>query len=288
MIYINDLPNCVSSPIHLFADDCVVFHEIKNGADVTTLQADLGNIATWCDNWRMELNISKCKAMGITRTSTLTPMYFVKGIPLEPVASYKYLGVHITNNLKWDMHIDHITANAIRTLGFIRRNFSQVPSSIKLLLYKTLIWSKLEYAASIWDPDPAFLIHKLEMVQNNSTRFILCNYTRAASISSMKSTLNLQTLALRKNFSRLCLFHKIYHHPLLKTEFIHAPAYVSERLDHAHKVAVPSCHSRFYAASFLPRTSTDSNRLPASTAVIDNVDKFRSAITSEIETPRGV
>lgn len=106
LIYINDLLNCVSSPIHLFADDCVVFREIKNGADVNTLQADPDNIATWCDNWRMELNISKCKAMRITRTSTVTPMYFVKGIPLEPVASYKYLGVHITNNLKWDMHIE--------------------------------------------------------------------------------------------------------------------------------------------------------------------------------------
>lgn len=44
LIYINDLPNCVSSHIRLFADDCVLYRNISSNADRELLQFDLGNI----------------------------------------------------------------------------------------------------------------------------------------------------------------------------------------------------------------------------------------------------
>lgn len=90
----------------------------KSGADVTSLQADQENITNWCDNWRMKLNIAKCKAMRVTRSSTLTHMYSLKGIPLQPVTLYKYLGVNVTNNLKWDMPIEHTTVHVRGKLVF--------------------------------------------------------------------------------------------------------------------------------------------------------------------------
>lgn len=185
LIYINDLPQRVTSNIYLFADDYVVVREITNAQDLTTLQTDLNAISDWCNDSLMTLNNNKCKVLRVSRTASNPPAYQLNNTILESVTSYRYLGVHITSDLTWSLHINHIVNNANRTLGYLRRNFSSAPASLKLLLYKTLIRSKLEYASAVWDPSTAKLIDSLELVQNNSTRFILHNYNRTASISSM-------------------------------------------------------------------------------------------------------
>lgn len=165
-------------------------------------------------------------------------------------------------------------------LGYIRRNFSKAPSSLKLLLYKTLIRPKLGYAAFIWDTHHENLIYSLEMVQNNSVRFILSNYNRTASISSMKSSLNLPSLASRRKAFRICLFHKMFHHPHLRSELIPPPRHLSSRLDHAYKLGVPFCRTNAFFQSFIPRTAAEWNHLPALTATIKDYQLFKNAFAN--------
>lgn len=257
----------------------VIFRELTSDADVTALQTDLTAVSTWCQKWLMKLNVNKCKVMRVSRTTNPPPTYYLNNLALDTVSSYKYLGLHITRNLNWAIRTEHIIAKANRMLGYLRRNFAKAPSSLKLTLYKTLIRPKLEYAASVWDPVYANLIHSVEMVQNNSVRFILSNYNRTASISAMKSSLNLPSLASRRQILRLCLFHKIYHHPQLHKELISLPDYISPRLDHRHKVGVPLCRTNGCYTSFLPRTSIEWNHLPASIATIRDHELFKNAIS---------
>lgn len=48
LIYVNDLPNNISSQICLFADDCVIYRKVSNDTDTLSIQADLNNISQWC------------------------------------------------------------------------------------------------------------------------------------------------------------------------------------------------------------------------------------------------
>ena len=41
LLRINDLPSVVSSKVRLFADDCLIYRNIKNKQDQVTLQKDL-------------------------------------------------------------------------------------------------------------------------------------------------------------------------------------------------------------------------------------------------------
>lgn len=280
LIYINDLPSQVTSTIHLFADDCVIFREITADCDTNRLQSDLDIISNWCSLWLMELNVNKCKAMHVSRTSNVSQVYYLNNLPLEQVTSYKYLGIHITYNLTWATHINNIVNNANRALGYLRRNFFKAPHSLKLLLYKTLIRPKLEYATSVWDPNNLNLINALELVQNNAARFILSNYNRTASVTAMKTNLSLPSLAARRKVSRLSLFHKIFHHTTLHDVFIHIPHYVSRRIDHSYKVHVPSCSTNTFSQSFVPRTSLEWNHLPANIVSISDNSLFRDALTN--------
>ena len=53
--------------------------------------------------------------------------YTLEGAVLENVDNIKYIGVTITNNLKWNTHISNICTKANRTLGFLRRTLSPAP-----------------------------------------------------------------------------------------------------------------------------------------------------------------
>ena len=71
---------------------------------------------------------------------------------LEKVQSAKYLGITITGDLDWGQLITEISTKATKTLDFLRRNLAFAPWHTKEVAYKTLVHSKLTYAAPIWHP----------------------------------------------------------------------------------------------------------------------------------------
>lgn len=284
LVYINDLPNNILSSIKLFADDCVIYRNACTNTDANFLQQDLNEVSSWCTRWNMRLNANKCKVMRVSRTSSSidVPEYLINDSVLESVSCYKYLGVKFTSNLSWHTHVTHVTNNANRTLGYLRRHFSRVPSALKLILYKTLVRPKLEYASAVWDPGTNTLVETLESVQNRSARFILSDYARTSSVSSMKTVLGLPLLCSRRKVSRLVLFYKIYHNPQLKQDLLSKPHYMSYRCDHPHKVHIPFSHTKFFHDSFIPTTSNEWNHLPSSVAQLTDVTAFKAAVECDV------
>ena len=65
----------------------------------------------------------QCNMMQLTnkRSSKIQANYTLECTVLENVESIKYLGVTITNDLKWNTHISNGCTKANRTLGFLRR-----------------------------------------------------------------------------------------------------------------------------------------------------------------------
>ena len=50
----------VNSSVRLFADDCLLYREINNEYDHTTLQNDLKKLEKWGSDWGMCFNAKKC------------------------------------------------------------------------------------------------------------------------------------------------------------------------------------------------------------------------------------
>lgn len=221
--------------------------------------------------------------MTVSRQYDSSSTYKLGDIELDHVSSYRYLGVTITYNITWNTHINMISNSANRTLGYLRRNFNKAPPALKMLLYKTLVRSKLEYAAAIWDPHHANLIRSLELIQNNAARFILSNYHRTASITALKQALSLPFLSLRRKYFRLCLFHKVFHHSSLRTEVITPPTYRSSRIDHKHKVKGIFCKTNTFYFSFIPHTSNDWNHLPDDVVSISDHSLFSHSLSAHLQ-----
>ena len=96
----------------------------------------------------------KCNMMQLTRKhlNEIQASYTLEGAVLENVDNMKYLGVTITNDLKWNTHISNICTKANRTLGFLRRTLFSCPINVKEAAYKGMVRPILEYGSSVWDP----------------------------------------------------------------------------------------------------------------------------------------
>ena len=125
------------------------------------LQRDLDKPAQWEQIWKMAFHRDKYNVLTISRNKTPVKFkYYLHGHFLESVDKAKYLGVTISEDLKWEGHINNICGKANRILGFLRRNLNIGSTSAKEHAYKLLI----EYACSVWDPHLKSDINKIEMV----------------------------------------------------------------------------------------------------------------------------
>ena len=117
----------------------------------------------------MGYEISTCQmqydATTMETDQTIHASYTLEGKVLENVESIKYLGVTITNNLRWNTFISNICTKANRTLDFLRRNLYAWPQEVKEAAYKGLVRQVLETSGSVWESSGEGLQDVLQNVQ---------------------------------------------------------------------------------------------------------------------------
>jgi hypothetical protein len=280
LFYINDMPNNTSSRIRLFADDTIAYLAINNTNDAMTLQADLNQLGTWEKLWQMEFHPGKCQVLSITRNrKTINHQYQLHGHTLEHVKEAKYLGVTITSDLRWNKHINNISAKANRTLGFLKRNIRIRSQTLKETAYKTLVRPSVEYASTVWDPCHLKPIKQLEMVQRRSARYVLRRHNNTSSVTDMLSELGWSSLQERRQHQRLSMMYKI-HHGLVgiqKDRYCTPPARKTRSAPHAY--IIPSSTREYHSMSFFPRTIREWNILPAVVAEAPTLTTFKTRMS---------
>ena len=127
------------------------------------LQEDIDRLGCWARKWDMRFQPVKCNIMQITRKriKKINASYNLEGTVLDNVENIKYLGVTITNDLKWNTHVSNICTKANRTLGFLRRNLSACPQDVKESAYKGLVRPVLEYVVQFGTPQVYFFKRNL-------------------------------------------------------------------------------------------------------------------------------
>ena len=74
LVYINDLPPNINSTVRLFADDYVIYKEIKSPQDAVTLQKDLETLSAWEKLWQMKFNSGKIITLPASRSPLILPI----------------------------------------------------------------------------------------------------------------------------------------------------------------------------------------------------------------------
>ena len=168
LCHINDSKN------RLFADDCLLYKTITSQQGHIALQKDLSELERWANKWGMRFHAKKCYIMSINCKST--HYYTLCDHILKQVWENPYLGLTLTESLKWSSHITKITKKATATLNFLRRNLKNFPHECRKTAYISLVSSILDYGSIVWDPYLKQDIEKLERVQKQAANFITGDY----------------------------------------------------------------------------------------------------------------
>jgi hypothetical protein len=141
----------------------------------------------------------------------LPQFYSLCGQILRQTEETPYLGITITDNLKWNSQARKTAKKANCTLNFLIRNLKRCPQECRRTAYIGLVRSILEYGATIWDPYLQQDIDILERVQRKAARFISGDFkTREEGcVTRMLRNAGLAPLADRRRMQRLILFYKV-------------------------------------------------------------------------------
>ena len=113
LIFLNAVPQSLSSKVRLFADDAILYFEVASADDCQMLQSDLNKLTEWEEKWLMSFNTSKCEVLTVTRKKQPTLFNFsMHDIILNRVKSTKCPGVTITSDLNWNKHINQSAGKA--------------------------------------------------------------------------------------------------------------------------------------------------------------------------------
>lgn len=121
--------------IILFADVAVlIYFETDPVLLGIKIQGDLKPIANWLLENKLTLNVSKTKSMLISTNMSIRENTILNlrlyGKAVEQITSFKYLEIRIQNDMKWNVHIDHVR-NKIASISEVESNLQNREKSAR-------------------------------------------------------------------------------------------------------------------------------------------------------------
>uniref|UniRef100_A0A669DN75 Reverse transcriptase domain-containing protein n=1 Tax=Oreochromis niloticus TaxID=8128 RepID=A0A669DN75_ORENI len=141
-----------SNIIVKFADDTTVVGLITNG-DETAYREEVSALTHWCQDNHLTLNVTKTKELIVDfrRCREVHTPITINGAAVERVSSFRFLGVHLAEDLTWSVHINKTVKKAQQRLFFLRRlkRFGMSPRILRTF-YRCAIESILTGCITTW------------------------------------------------------------------------------------------------------------------------------------------
>jgi len=137
-------PGCLT---HKYVDDTTMT-EIQDKSAVSSMQSFVDELVQQATEAGMIVNGRKTKELliGSVLKDPPTPVT-LSGTRVERVTTFRLLGLHVMNDLKWAQHVEAISSKAASRLHFLKQlKRSGAGQNDLLCFYGTVIRPVLEYA----------------------------------------------------------------------------------------------------------------------------------------------
>ena len=217
---------------------------------------DLSNFNTWLTANKLTLNSSKTEFMLIVSRQRLgtydtSPKLIIGGDIIKQASSVKSLGVHIDENLSWNMHIEKIAKKIASGIGVIKRCRPFVNRTTLESVFNALVQPYFNYCSEVWGHCNKSLSNKLQKLQNRAAR-ILTFSSYDTSADPLLEQLNWKRLDTQRQIQVATMVYKSIHGP--------APDYLGSLFtkynppynlrNSENKLAVPLPRTNFLKNSF--------------------------------------
>ena len=198
-IYVADLSEVVkNSTCVQYADDSSLYDHCKPRnlpSCIQRMTENLEGVIKWSKSTNLIFNSIKTKSMlfSTTQMNRIHNLNRDDVVVLKPcdqeiarVKSYKILGMTFTENMTWNTHIDNATKSAYHTLRTLNHLKRFTPFHVRKMLAESLVLSRIQYGNAIFFDAPAYLIKKLQRIQNTAAAFVLRRYAKEEDVIKLK------------------------------------------------------------------------------------------------------
>lgn len=227
ILFINEIFKLkLNGTLTIYADDATVTY---CNADPNQLkqkmQEDLNAIANWFISNKLTPNAEKTHYMlikpGPHRDYVPNFSLTMCNKNIERVSSFKYLGIIIQDDLKWNEHIDSICKKITGAAYVIKRLGNKIDTGLKKSLYYSMINSHISYCAPVWGTSTTTEdVTRLQVVQNQAIRNIFAfeYHTLNESTNLIMKKHKILNVSNIVYFNKLLIIHKISE-GLMKSDF---------------------------------------------------------------------
>ena len=219
-VYINDLPEGLTTNAKLFADDTSFFSVFLDSMSSSVLlNNELLKISQWVYQWKMIFNpdVSKqtqevvfsCKGI----TANHKTVYF-NNDPVIRENFQKHLGLVFDSKLNFSGHINEKIKKATKGINVIKKMNLTLPWSSLLTKYKSFVRPHLEYSDVIYDQvNNSNLSDKIGSVQDNAV-LAITSAIKGTPNEKLYQELQLESLGNRRWLRRMSYLYKIISNKL--------------------------------------------------------------------------
>jgi hypothetical protein len=180
LIYVNDInATCPEANLIKFADDTTL---VTTGATtneaVLKMNSALQKISRWFIANKLQLNPSKTRYMIFNNKDCNHADVIIKGEKIQKICeagkekSFKLVGIHLDENLKWNHHIKAVGKKISSSLYGLTKVSKELNEENKKLLYSGLIHSHLVFGLPIWGWATKGRLNELLVKQKRAIRKI--------------------------------------------------------------------------------------------------------------------
>lgn len=152
----------------------------------------LNEIYNFLTKWKLKININKCESISFVghykdlkqkiRKEALNCKFTLNGINLLKLKEVKYLGVILSQNFQFVVHVEHILkkVNAAHSMLYNIFKSKFITQTVKLILYKQLIRPLILYASPCWLMVNLVSSYQVEQIRKKERFFLrkCCNIYR--------------------------------------------------------------------------------------------------------------
>jgi hypothetical protein len=168
--------------MHMYADDTqvyVCFEPGKSASALRRMQECIADIQQWMVDNHLKLNESKTEYLLIGNQHTLRRMSHLSSFTIgdtlvETSHSAKNIGVTVDCNLNLVEHVNNTARTCYMHLHQIGQIRAYLTEEVAATLVRSLIFSRIDYANSLLFGLPDCILTKLQLIQNNAARLVMC------------------------------------------------------------------------------------------------------------------
>ena len=284
LIYINDIANAVpGQKVRLFADDTNLFLTGNTTSSVVDAANNaMSKLSKWFVANKLSLNIDKTCYMIFPPDISNNTKVYINGVEIQHVASCRYLGVYIDEELKWTEHIDNVYKKIFKYTGIFYKLRDRLPEWLLRNIYYAFVHPHILYSVEIYANTCTTHLDKLIKLNNKLLR-ILQNKPIKFHTDELYLAYNTLSIPKLHELQLLLFAHKVIHYPEKLSEIFSSYFEFNNTFHHHQTRSMNDIHmfranTNYGKRALNYKAACIWNELPAKFTCLQSISSFKRQI----------